>query len=102
MYTDSAPAEVALEFLPETPANLTPTIRRAQRGDRGAFEAVYREHVSRVYALCLRICADAARAEELTQDVFVRTWQMLGSFRGDSAFSSWLHRLPTNRCSRHR
>lgn len=76
--------------------NLTPTVQRAQRGDRGAFEELYREHVGRVYAVCLRICADTARAEELTQDVFVRTWQMLPTFRGESAFSSWLHRLAVN------
>jgi RNA polymerase sigma-70 factor (ECF subfamily) len=49
-----------------------------------------------VFALCLRICANRTRAEELTQDVFVRTWNTLPSFRGESAFSSWLHRLATN------
>jgi RNA polymerase sigma-70 factor (ECF subfamily) len=53
-------------------------------------------HVGRVYALCLRIAADSGRAEELTQDVFVRVWEMIGSFRGESAFSSWLHRVTVN------
>ncbi|HEY5614882.1 MAG TPA: RNA polymerase sigma factor [Bacteroidota bacterium] len=76
--------------------NLTPVVRLAQQGDRRAFEQLYREHVGRVYAVCLRICADTGRAEELTQDVFVRTWQVLPSFRGESAFSSWLHRLAVN------
>ncbi|HEY4613783.1 MAG TPA: RNA polymerase sigma factor [Bacteroidota bacterium] len=76
--------------------NLTPTVLRAQRGDRNAFEQLYRENAGRVYAVCLRICADGARAEELTQDVFVRTWQALPSFRGESAFSSWLHRIAVN------
>jgi RNA polymerase sigma-70 factor (ECF subfamily) len=52
--------------------------------------------VGRIYALCLRTCGDASRAEELTQDVFVRTWQVIGSFRGESAFSSWLHRVAVN------
>ena len=76
--------------------HLSETIRRAQRGDRAAFEQVYRENVGRVYALCLRTCGNPSRAGELTQDVFVRTWEMIGSFRGDSAFSSWLHRLTVN------
>jgi RNA polymerase sigma-70 factor, ECF subfamily len=71
-------------------------IRRAQQGDQAAFEALYREHVGRVYALCLRLTADRARAEELTQDAFVRAWQRLASFRGESAFGSWLYRLTVN------
>jgi RNA polymerase sigma-70 factor (ECF subfamily) len=79
-----------------TPCFLTETIRRAQRGDRAAFELLYREYVGRVYALCLRTCGSASRAEELAQDAFVWTWEMIGSFRGESAFSSWLHRLTVN------
>jgi RNA polymerase sigma-70 factor (ECF subfamily) len=75
---------------------LAPVIRLAQQGDATAFEQIYREHVGRVYAICLRIAADPARAEELTQDVFVRLWEKLGSFRGESAFTSWLHRLAVN------
>jgi RNA polymerase sigma-70 factor, ECF subfamily len=71
-------------------------IRRAQAGDERAFETLYREHVGRVFALCLRLSGDARRAEELTQDVFIRTWEKLASFRGESAFSSWLHRLTVN------
>lgn len=71
-------------------------VRRARVGDRAAFEDLYRAHVGRVYALCLRISADEARAEELTQDVFVQTWRRLESFRGESAFSSWLYRVAVN------
>ncbi len=71
-------------------------VQRAQAGDADAFEAVYREHAGRVYALCLRMTADAAAATELTQDVFVRAWEKLESFRGESAFGSWLHRLAVN------
>lgn len=71
-------------------------VQRAQRGDTRAFEQLYREHCGRVYAVCLRIAADRGRAEELTQDVFVRAWDSLTSFRGDSAFSSWLHRIAVN------
>src|SRR5256885_16797564 len=71
-------------------------IQRARRGDPAAFEALYRAHVGRVYALCLRLTADAARAEEFTQDAFVRAWERLASFRGESAVSSWLYRLTVN------
>src|SRR5881296_2126723 len=74
----------------------TDLIGRAQRGDREAFEALYRAHVGRVYALCLRLTADAAQAEERTQDAFVRAWQRLSTFRGESAFASWLYRLTVN------
>lgn len=61
-----------------------------------AFEALYRRHSSRVHAICLRLTADRHGAEEAVQDVFVRLWERLGSFRGESAFSSWLHRLAIN------
>lgn len=70
--------------------------RRAQAGDPAAFERLYRLHAGRIYALCLRMSGDPTRAEELTQDAFVRAWQKLGTFRGDAAFSSWLHRLAVN------
>lgn len=72
------------------------TVRRAQDGDQAAFHALYQAHVGRVFALCLRLSGDQGEAEEHTQDVFVRAWQRLGSFRGDSAFSTWLHRLTVN------
>jgi len=71
-------------------------VRRAQAGDRVAFEQLYRDNVGRVYALCFRMAGTADLAEELAQDVFVRAWQKLGSFRGESAFSSWLHPLTVN------
>ncbi|HKP29866.1 MAG TPA: RNA polymerase sigma factor [Gemmatimonadales bacterium] len=71
-------------------------IGAAQAGDANAFRAVYEAHVGRVRALCLRLSGDAARADELTQDVFVRVWERLGTFRGESAFSTWLHRLAVN------
>lgn len=73
-----------------------PRIRRAQDGDRAAFEEIYREHVGRVFAVCLRMAGDRRMAEELTQDVFIRAWRKLRSFRGESAFGSWLHRLAVN------
>jgi len=71
-------------------------VRRAQAGDKIAFEQLYRDNVGRVYALCFRMAGTADLAEELAQDVFVRAWQKLGSFRGESAFSSWLHPLTVN------
>jgi RNA polymerase sigma-70 factor, ECF subfamily len=71
-------------------------VARAQAGDQTAFRELYRHHAGRVYALCLRLTGDARDADERTQDVFVRLWDKLRSFRGESAFSSWLHRLAVN------
>jgi RNA polymerase sigma-70 factor (ECF subfamily) len=75
---------------------ITETVRQAQSGDPTAFRTLYQEHVGRVYALCLRLAGNVVEAEELTQDVFVRSWERLGSFRGESAFGTWLHRLAVN------
>jgi RNA polymerase sigma-70 factor (ECF subfamily) len=71
-------------------------IRLAQNRDVRAFEQLYRQHVPRVYALCLRLTANVGRAEELTQATFRQLWRKLHLFRGDSAFSSWLHRFAVN------
>jgi RNA polymerase sigma-70 factor (ECF subfamily) len=71
-------------------------VRDAQNGDLLAFERLYRENERKVFALCLRMSSDAALAEELTQEAFVRAWRKLGSFRGDSAFSSWLYPVAVN------
>src|SRR5215207_5148176 len=68
----------------------------AATGDRVAFERVYRTHVNRVFAVCARMVADRGLAEELTQDVFVRAWSKLSLYRGESAFTTWLHRLAVN------
>lgn len=68
----------------------------AQAGDTGAFRQLYDDNVGRVFAVCLRIVANHARAEELTQDTFVQAWQTMGSFKGESLFSSWLHRVAVN------
>lgn len=76
-------------------------VRRAQRGDVAAFERIYRQHVGRIYALCLRMAGNATRAQELTQDVFVRAWERLDSFRGESAVGSWLHRMAVNIVLQH-
>jgi RNA polymerase sigma-70 factor (ECF subfamily) len=74
---------------------LTDDVARATAGDTASFEQLYRTHVARVHGLARRM-AGADAADELTQDVFVRAWQKLGTFRGDSSFSTWLHRLAVN------
>ncbi len=68
----------------------------AARGDVGAFEELYRLNVGRTYALCLRMSGNPGLAEEMVQETFVRAWQKVGSFRGASAFSTWLHRVAVN------
>ena len=75
---------------------LRDAVRRAQAGNAEAFELVYRAHAGRVYALCLRMSGDSGHARELVQDVFIRAWEKLAGFRGDSAFNTWLHRLAVN------
>ncbi|MFQ5679806.1 MAG: RNA polymerase sigma factor [Gemmatimonadota bacterium] len=70
-------------------------VARASGGDTEAFERLYRRHVSAMHSLARRLAGEA-EAEELTQDVFVRTWQKLHTFRGEAAFSSWLYRLAVN------
>ena len=97
----SALAVVAAPPLPHArslvhPAAMTELVRRAQAGDSDAFAALYRAHVGKVHALCLRLAGDAHDAADLTQDVFVRAWESLASFRGESALGSWLHRLAVN------
>jgi RNA polymerase sigma-70 factor (ECF subfamily) len=71
-------------------------VSKAQAGDFSAFEALYRRDVGRTYALCLRMTADPALAEELTQETFIRAWRKLRSFRGASRFTTWLRRLAIN------
>lgn len=71
-------------------------VRRAAGGEMEAYEQLYREHAGRVFGLCLRMTRDRREAEELVQDVFVKVWEKLGSFRGTSAFSTWLHRVTVN------
>lgn len=72
-------------------------VRAAIAGDAGAFEQLYRRHVDRIFGLCLRLVdGDRSKAEHYTQDVFVRAWEKLGSFRGEAQFGTWLHRLAVN------
>lgn len=85
-----------LEREPLQTEGTAPDVALAASGDRQAFERLYRTHVNRVYAVCARMVSDRTHAEELTQDVFVRVWEKLGQFRGESAFTTWLHRLAVN------
>ena len=70
-------------------------VQQAQNGDTAAFERVYRRHAARIHSLCSRMLSPE-EAEDLTQDVFIRAWQKLALFRGDSAFGTWLYRLAVN------
>jgi RNA polymerase sigma-70 factor, ECF subfamily len=71
-------------------------IERAKQGDAEAFEALYDRHKRRVYSLCLRMTANTAEAEDLTQEAFLQLYRKIATFRGESAFSTWLHRLSVN------
>lgn len=71
-------------------------IERAKQGDADAFQALYDLHKRRVYSLCLRMTANAAEAEDLTQEAFLQLFRKIGTFRGESAFSTWLHRMAVN------
>ena len=71
-------------------------IRLAQQGNAAAFERIYRLHSRRVYALCLRMVGNTTEAEDLTQEAFMQLFRKIHTFRGESAFSTWLHRLAVN------
>src|SRR6266404_6722048 len=74
----------------------TEIVQLAQQGDAAAFEHLYKQHSRHVYALCLRMVGNASEAEDLTQDAFLQLFRKIGGFRGESAFSTWLHRLAVN------
>ncbi|HEX6550553.1 MAG TPA: sigma-70 family RNA polymerase sigma factor [Gammaproteobacteria bacterium] len=71
-------------------------VARARDGDLTAFEQLYRRHTGRIYAVCLRITADQGAAEECTQDAFLKAWDALAGFRGESSFGTWLTRIAIN------
>ena len=71
-------------------------IERAKQGDAEAFEVLYNLHRRRVYSLCLRMTTNTAEAEDLTQEAFLQLFRKIGTFRGESAFSTWLHRMAVN------
>lgn len=82
--------------LVDTAYNEIELVRKAGSGDHSTFKLLFDENVNRIYAFCLRMCSDVQAAEELTQDVFVKAWEKLASFRGESKFSTWLHRIAIN------
>jgi RNA polymerase sigma-70 factor (ECF subfamily) len=75
--------------------------QKAGDGDLTAFEELYRRHFRRVYSLCLRMTANPEEAEDLTQETFIQLHKKIGSFRGDSAFTTWLHRMTVNQVLMH-
>ncbi len=81
---------------PDIAADEAAWIRQAQRSDAQAFEALYRLHVDKVYGLCLRMTGNVSEAEDCAQEAFIQAWNKLDKFRGDSAFSTWLHRIAVN------
>jgi RNA polymerase sigma-70 factor (ECF subfamily) len=75
--------------------------QEAAGGNMAAFEEIYQRHHRRVYSICLRMLQNAYEAEDLTQDVFIQLYRKIGSFRGDSAFTTWLHRMTVNQVLMH-
>jgi RNA polymerase sigma-70 factor, ECF subfamily len=83
------------------PATDLELARAAASGDAVAFEQLYQQHHRRVYSICLRMLGDVSQAEDLTQEVFLQVYKKISSFRGDSAFTTWLHRLTVNQVLMH-
>lgn len=77
-------------------AGLDDVVRRARQGDVDAFESLYRAHSPAIFVLCRRMTRDDGEARELVQDAFVRAWERLPGFRGESSIATWLHRLAVN------
>jgi RNA polymerase sigma-70 factor (ECF subfamily) len=94
-YVDRVAAPFAF-VVTDDPDDEVSVVRQAQARDMQAFERLYRQHVGRVHAICLRMTANVTRAEEMTQKTFLTVWEKLPHFRGESAFSSWLHRIAVN------
>lgn len=94
----TTPSKTPAQHLRRNPpiAGEADAIQRAQAGDGGAFATLYGLHKRRVYSLCLRMLGNVAEAEDLTQEAFLQLYRKIGTFRGDSAFSTWLHRLAVN------
>lgn len=100
LQTAKSPAELKklVSTVTATDFDLT---QAAAKGDMAAFEEIYQRHHRRVYSICLRMLQNAFEAEDLTQDVFIQLYRKVGSFRGDSAFTTWLHRMTVNQVLMH-
>ena len=99
-YEFNENTEIVAAILPDTNAGYlvdeNALVERACRNDMRAYEELYRLHVGRIYGLCYRLCNDREMAEDLAQEAFVLAWRKLDSFRGESAFGSWLYRITSN------
>lgn len=89
-----------VEKPPQPPSDFE-LAQRSAAGDTTAFEEIYHRHFRRVYALCLRMMGNPTEAEDMTQDVFLQLFNKVGMFRGDSAFTTWLHRMTVNQVLMH-
>ena len=97
-WKSAIPGDASTQTKPATDFELT---RAASGGDMAAFEELYSRHSRRVYSLCLRMTANTAEAEDLAQEVFIQLYRKVGSFRGESQFTTWLHRLTVNQVLMH-
>jgi RNA polymerase sigma-70 factor (ECF subfamily) len=93
---DSTKQPASLQLIENEKLRESEAVRRARDGDATVFEYLYRLHSRRVYAVCLRMVGDATEAEDLTQEAFLLLFRKIHTFRGESAFSTWLHRLVVN------
>lgn len=105
-HSDQGVKADEVQFAATKPADVAKTpdlqlTRAAGEGDMAAFEEIYNRHHRRVYSICLRMLQNASEAEDLTQDVFIQLYRKIGSFRGDSAFTTWLHRMTVNQVLMH-
>ena len=98
----SVAGQLSEPAMPRAPAPPSPgpvdgdTLAKAQAGDHRAFAQIYSQHKRRIYSLCLRMVGSVTEAEDLTQEAFLQLHRKIATFRGDSAFSTWLHRLAIN------
>lgn len=99
--SNDAAARSKKEAVDITSAKDLQLTQMAAKGDMAAFEEIYQRHHRRVYSICLRMLQNAHEAEDLTQDVFIQLYRKIGSFRGDSAFTTWLHRMTVNQVLMH-
>jgi len=97
MLANLEKGETNLEYILNNPLNELEMVQKAAEGDSLVFRSLFDNNVSRVYSLCFRMSAgDVLLSEEITQDVFVKAWENLGKFRGESSFPTWLHRIAVN------
>ena len=86
----------AIEVTTIEPDNILGLVKKAQEGSVSAFELLYRHHSNQIFLLCLRMCGCRSRAEDFMQESFIKAWQALASFKMDSQFATWIHRIAIN------